>query len=630
MSQPFLTDYDLHRLRTGRHVHADHKLGAHRLRSYGVDGVHFAVMAPHAAAVSVVGDFNAWREDADPMERVPDAGVWQRFVPHASHGSLYKFRVRTPDGATLPDRADPFAFAAEVTPGTASVVWDSSYVWQDHAWIQNRGAIPTSNAPISICEIRLETWRHRASEHHGRLPTGGELGTAVAESVTTLGFTHVELLPTTDEQLNATPEPQGCGYFTPDPRFGTPDDFRAFVDALHQAGIGVILVWLPGSFVTTTHGLARFDGSCLYEPPDALGEPAPLTSERTTVFDHSRPEVQSFLISSARFWLEGFHLDGLLMDGIESMLFPDDAPRTSDPPPPEGPSPGNLPAIAFLQALTTCLSAQSPDTFVIAGDVAATPGVSASVEDGGLGFDLVWNRGWTQDILECVRQEPLQRQAVLEDMRRGIGYAFTERFVLPMSHRDLVPTLDAVLARLPGDAWQRRANLRLLYGYMFGYPGKKLLFLGDDLGPPTTREATREPGDADDPAHHGLHRWIGDLNRCYQADRRLHHGDGHREGFAWSARTGPTSDVLTFFRQSTPGERPLLFVCNFTPFDRRDYRVGVPRGGQWRELLNSDAARYGGHDLGNFGGVLADTVPSDGRDYSLVLTVPALSVLVFG
>ena len=630
MTQPFVTDYDLHLLGEGRHFRADDKLGAHALTSYGVEGVHFAVVAPNATDVSVVGDFNGWHQSADRLERLSESGVWHRFVPQARHGSLYKYRVQDSNGVALPDKADPFAFAAELRPRTASIVWDLTlYRWQDEAWLENRPTRQTRHAPLSIYEVHLGSWRRTHAGGH-RWLTYRELADQLAEYVAAHGFTHIELLPITEHPFDASWGYQTVGYYAPTSRFGTPDDFKAFVDTLHGAGIGVILDWVPAHFPDDDHGLADFDGSGLFEHPDPLQRHHP--EWHTRVFDYGRSEVQNFLISNARFWLEHYHVDGLRVDAVASMLYLDYARPAGEWTPNDRGGHENLQAAEFLKTLNGYITDQFPDVLMIAEESTTWPGVSAAADRGGLGFSYKWNMGWMHDIFECVSQDSTDRHRQLEDIGLSLGYAFAEHFVLPFSHDEVVHGKGSLISRMPGDAWQQFANLRLLYGYMFGYPGKKLLFMGNEFGQRAewNFERSLDWRLTDIPSHHGLQRWVADLNACYRRDTRLHYWDTDERGFSWVADTGATSAVLSFFRHGPAAKRPLLFVCNFTPFDRREFRVGVPERGLWPELLNSDAECYGGRGLGNFGSVLADPIPAHGHAHSLSLTVPALGVLLLG
>ena len=630
MPEPFLTDYDLHLLVEGRHFKAYEKLGAHLGQVDGVTGTHFAVVAPNASAVSVVGDFNGWNTDAEPLQRIDDSGVWYRFVPGVGHGALYKFRLRSQQGGDLPDKSDPFAFAAELRPQSASVLWDlSTYRWSDTTWMRDRAKRHTYQAPISIYEVHLGSWR-RVAEEGARWLTYRELASQLADYASEMGFTHVELLPVTEHPLDASWGYQTIGYFAPTSRFGTPDDFKAFVDTLHQAGIGVILDWVPAHFPNDEHGLAHFDGTCLYEHADPKQGWHP--EWQTQVFNYGRWEVQSFLISNARFWFEQYHIDGLRVDAVASMIYLDYAREEGEWIPNRYGGRENLEATDFLKMLNTYIYGEFPDVMMIAEESTAWPDVSAPADTGGLGFGFKWNMGWMHDTLVFMAKDPIHRRHHLDDLTFSLFYAFAENFLLPLSHDEVVHGKGSILGRMTGNDWQRFANMRLLYGYMFGHPGKKLLFMGNEFGQPDewSFERSLDWHLVSLAPHGGLQRWVRDLNHRYRSDPRLYTTDSSAEGFEWVDRSDAHSTIVSFLRRTGATDAsPLLFVCNFTPVERSKYRIGVPDGGDWTELLNSDAEDYGGHGRGNLGRVRADAVPIHGRHYSVALTLPPLSVLVF-
>ena len=629
VSEEFLTDYDLHLLVEGRHFTAYEKLGAHPGRVDGADGVHFVVVAPNASAVSVIGDFNAWDAESDPMRRFEHSGIWHRFLPGVGQGALYKFRLRSKDGRDLPDKADPFAFAAELRPRSASMVWDlSTYTWNDAAWMRDRGGRQTHESPISIYEVHLGSWR-RIEGEDARWLTYDELASQLAEYATAMGFTHVELLPVTEHPLDASWGYQTIGYFAPTSRFGTPDDFRAFVDALHQAGIGVILDWVPAHFPSDEHGLAHFDGTCLYEHADPRQGRHPEWD--TQVFNYGRWEVQNFLISNARFWVEQYHVDGLRVDAVASMLYLDYARRDGEWIPNVHGGRENLEVIDFLKTLNAYVYGEFPDVMIIAEESTAWSGVSAPTHAGGLGFGFKWNMGWMNDTLEFMSKDPIHRSHHLDDLGFSLVYAFSENFILPLSHDEVVHGKGSIVSRMSGDSWQQFANVRLLYGYMFGHPGKKLLFMGNEFGQlgEWSFEHSLDWHLASLPFHDGLQRWVRDLNHRYRTDGRLHTWDTSARGFEWVDRNDTESTIVSFLRRGASEDSPLLFVCNFTPVERVGYRIGISHAGEWNELLNSDAEHYGGRGLGNLGSVHADAVPIHGRSHSLNLRLPPLSVLVF-
>ena len=630
MSEPFLTDYDLHLLVEGRHFKAYEKLGAHVGQVDGVAGTHFAVVAPNPSAVSVVGDFNGWSTETDPMRRIADSSVWHRFVPGVGQGALYKFRLRSLQGGELPDKADPFAFAAELRPQSASVLWDlSTYRWSDTEWMRDRAHRHTHQAPISIYEVHLGSWR-RVTEDGARWLTYAELASQLVDYATEMGFTHIELLPISEHPLDASWGYQTIGYFAPTSRFGTPDEFKAFVDTLHQAGLGVILDWVPAHFPNDEHGLAHFDGTCLYEHADPKQGWHP--EWQTQVFNYGRWEVQSFLISNARFWFEQYHIDGLRVDAVASMLYLDYARKEGEWIPNRHGGRENLEAIDFLKMLNSYIYGEFPDVMMIAEESTAWPGVSAPTDTGGLGFGFKWNMGWMHDTLVFMAKDPIHRSHHLDDLSFSLIYAFSENFLLPLSHDEVVHGKGSILGRMTGDDWQRFANVRLLYGYMFGHPGKKLLFMGNEFGQQAewSFERSLDWHLVSLPTHGGLRRWVRDLNHRYRSDPRLHASDSSAEGFEWVDCSDTHSTIMSFLRRDGARDLgPLLFVCNFTPVERSGYRVGVTEAGDWTELLNSDAKHYGGDGRGNLGRVHADAVPIHGRHHSVELTLPPLSVLVF-
>ena len=629
MSEPFFSDYDLHLLGEGRHYRAYDKLGAHPGSVDGINGVHFAVVAPNASAVSLIGDFNEWNAETDLLALTGNLGVWHRFVPGAASGARYKFRLTSGGGEPLPDKADPFAFAAELRPRSASIVWSlDSYKWHDADWMVDRARRQTHEAPISVYELHLGSWR-RMMEDDARWLTYREVAPQLADYVTAMGFTHVELLPVNEHPLDASWGYQTIGYFAPTSRFGTPDDFRFLVDTLHQAGVGVILDWVPAHFPSDEHGLAHFDGTCLFEHADPRQGRHP--EWQTQVFNYGRHEVSNFLISNARFWFDQYHIDGLRVDAVASMLYLDYARDDGEWIPNVHGGRENLEAVEFLRTLNRYIYAEFPDVMMIAEESTAWPGVSAPTDTGGLGFGFKWNMGWMNDTLAFMSKDPIHRRHHLDDLSFSLVYAFAENFILPLSHDEVVHGKGSLIRRMSGDEWQQIANLRLLYGFMFGHPGKKLLFMGDEFG--QRDEWSFEQGLdwhlASIPSHGGLQRWVGDLNHLYRSDPRLHRSDSSAQGFEWVDRSDRQSTIVSFLRRSAPDDDPLLFVCNFTPVERVGYRIGVPHGGQWCELLNSDAEHYGGRGLGNLGAVQADATAIHGREHSLELTLPPLGVLVF-
>ena len=626
---PFLSVGQLRALGEGRDFRLYETLGAHPGRVGGVEGVHFAVWAPHAGAVSVIGEFNGWSATRHPMRPCGPSTVWYRFVAGARPGSLYKFQIRTPDGRVLPDKADPFAFAAELRPRSASMVWDlHAYEWGDADWLTHRGRQPPHVAPVSIYEVHLGSWR-RGGTHGEHWISYRDLAPQLADYVSRLGFTHVELLPVSEHPFDGSWGYQTLGYYAPTSRYGTPDDFKFFVDTLHQAGIGVILDWVPAHFPEDEHGLANFDGTCLYEHADPRRGRHP--DWRTRVFDYGRPEVRSFLISNARFWLDAYHVDGLRVDAVASMLYLDYSRAPGEWMPNEQGGRENLDAVDFLRTLNTTVYRDFPDVLMIAEESTAWPGVSSPVHTGGLGFGFKWNMGWMQDVLRHINREPGGRQHHRDEIGFSLTYAFAENFVLPLSHDEVVHAKGSILERMPGeDDAARFANIRLLYGYMFGHPGKKLLFMGNEIGQQAEWgfEVSLDWHLLESPLHAGLQRWVGDLNDRYRTDPRLHAWDAERQGFEWVEPPSSGSAALSFWRHGPEAQSPLLFVCNLGPSQISGHRLGVPAAGPWREVLNSDAHCYGGRGRGNLGVVETEPAPAGGHPQSIRLTVPPLTVLL--
>ena len=625
MPTPFLSDYDLHLLAEGSHDRSYEKLGAHVTRLHGAGGTQFAVWAPNARGVAVIGDFNGWDAAAHPMHVRPEAGVWETFVPEVGSGASYKYQVRPRDGGDAVQKADPYAFASEPRPRTASRVWDlSGYSWGDGDWMATRATRQSHDAPISIYEVHLGSWM-RVPGAGGWL-TYADLADRLADYVADLGFTHVELLPVAEHPLDESWGYGTLGYFAPTSRFGTPQEFMSLVDTLHRRGIGVIVDWSAAHFPKDDHGLARFDGTHLYEHADPLQRDHPHWG--SLIFNYGRCEVRNFLIASALFWFDSYHVDGLRVDAVASMLYLDYGRADGQWIPNRHGGKENLDAVDFLQRLNERVYAAHPGIMMVAEESTAWPRVTAPVDAGGLGFGFKWNLGWMNDTLRYLARDPVHRRHHQDDLTFSLVYAFSENYVLPLSHDEVVHGKGSLLARMPGDEAQRHANLRLLFGSMVGHPGKQLLFMGDEFA--QNREWT--PAESldwhllDDPRKRGLHAWVRDLNRCYRGEPALYELDGEPSGFEWIACDDRASSVLSFLRRGRGGA-PLVVVCNCTPVTRVDYRIGVPRGGAWRERLNSDASCYGGSGTGNLGGCVADEVTTHGRPFSLRLTLPPLSVL---
>jgi 1,4-alpha-glucan branching enzyme len=614
-----LGEQDVYFMREGTHARMHTRFGCH----LDAKGATFRVWAPNASRVAVVGDWNAWSADADPLRPRDDgSGIWEGSASGVTAGHAYKYRITTHDGRATFDKADPFAFYTEVAPATASRAWSLDHVWGDSEWMASRASRNALSAPMSIYELHLGSWRRSG----GILPRYRDIAQPLADYVAAHGFTHVELMPITEHPFYGSWGYQTTGYFAPTSRYGTPQDFMFLVDTLHRRGIGVILDWVPSHFPNDPHGLAAFDGTYLYEHADPRQGFHP--EWNSLIFNYDRHEVRAFLVSSALFWLDRYHVDGLRVDAVASMLYLDYGRKAGEWIPNRHGGKENLGAIAFLKLLNESVYREHPDVQVIAEESTSWPGVSRPVHMGGLGFGLKWNMGWMHDTLAYFREDPIHRRHHHGQLTFSIWYAFAENFVLALSHDEVVYGKGSLLNKMPGDDWQKFANLRLLFGMMWAHPGKKLLFMGDEFGQRRewTHEGELDWGQAAHPAHAGIARWIGDLNALLRNEPALHEIDFSPEGFAWIDCNDTASSVLSFERRSRDG-RSVMVVCNFTPVPRTNYVVGVPSAGRWREALNSDAPIYGGSGQGNLGGVEAAPVPAHGRFQSLSLTLPPLAAL---
>ena len=624
----FLTEHDIYHFREGTYFRAYERLGAHAAPAGAARATHFAVWAPNASAVSVVGDFNGWQRDRHRLHaRSDSSGIWEGAVEGIGPGALYKYHVVGRDGHTATDKADPYAFRAEIPPRTASVVWDLGYQWRDAQWMRTRARANALGSPWSIYELHLGSWRRIPAE--GNRPLGyREMAHALADYVAELGFTHVELLPVMEHPFYGSWGYQVTGFFAPSARYGTPQDFMYFVDYLHQRGIGVVLDWVPSHFPTDEHGLARFDGTHLYEHADPRQGFHP--EWNSSIFNYGRAEVRNFLASSALFWLERYHIDALRVDAVASMLYLDYGRRAGEWIPNRFGGHENLDAVEFLRQLNLAVYRDHPETQTIAEESTAWPMVSRPTYLGGLGFGLKWNMGWMHDTLNYMKQEPIYRKYHHDRLTFSIWYAFFENFVLALSHDEVVHGKGSLIGKMPGDTWQQFANLRLLYGYMWGHPGKKLLFMGGEFGQRRewAHDEALEWWVLQFREHAGVQRWVRDLNTFVRGEPALHQLDFDQRGFEWVDCHDADASVISFLRRARDGS-PLLVVCNFTPVPRTNYTVGVPEGGYWRELLNSDAPLYGGSGMGNFGGVEAAPVSAQGRFHSIVLTLPPLAAVFF-
>jgi 1,4-alpha-glucan branching enzyme len=626
--QSVLSEFDRYLLAEGTFHHAYEKLGAHFSQRDGQRGVQFAVWAPNAKSVSVIGEFNGWNDSAHPMEPSP-AGIWTAFVPHLRPGDIYKYHIESNYHGYKVDKADPYGFASEIRPHTASRVWDlESYTWQDKSWMAGRTKNNALDAPISIYEVHFGSWR-RIPEDGNRWLTYREMAPLLADYVHHAGFTHVELLPVMEHPFDGSWGYEVTGYYAPTSRFGTPADLMYLVDYLHQRGIGVILDWVPAHFPKDEAGLGYFDGSHLYEHADPrMGEQP---DWNTFVFNYGRNEVRSFLISNAIFWLDKYHADGLRIDAVASMLYLDYGRPEGQWIPNRYGGKENVEAIQFLRVLNEHVYASFPDVMMIAEESTAWPNVSRPTYIGGLGFGLKWNMGWMHDLLGYMSQDPIFRSYHHNEITFSLLYAFTENFVLPLSHDEVVYGKGSLLRKMPGDEWQKFANLRLLFGFMFGHPGKKMLFMGGEFGQWSewNHDTSLDWHLLDSQLHSALLRWVRDLNTFYRGHPALCELEFDPSGFSWMDCTDFQRSVISFLRRGRNPNEQLLFVCNFTPVVRQNYRVGAPQGGFWKEVLNSDAPLYGGSGQGNFGGSNAAPLPIHGQPFSLNITLPPLGILVF-
>jgi 1,4-alpha-glucan branching enzyme len=623
-----LAEQDIYYFKEGTHARLYQALGAHLQDGGG--GARFGVWAPNAEGVSVLGDFNGWQPDAHPLAvRDDGSGIWEGFVEDIQAGANYKYHIRSRYHGYRVDKADPFAFYAETPPNTASRIWNLDFEWDDGDWMAGRAGANALDAPWSVYEVHLGSWMRHADGDGRRFMGFREIAEPLADYVTETGFTHVEFLPLTEHPFYGSWGYQTSGYFAPTARYGTPQDLMYLIDHLHRRGIGVIMDWVPSHFPGDAHGLAYFDGTYLFEHRDPKQGYHP--EWRSYVFNYGRNEVRAFLLSSAEFWLDRYHIDGLRVDAVASMLYLDYARKEGEWVPNRFGGHENLEAMDFLRTLNKSVYQHHPDVQTIAEESTAWPMVSRPPEVGGLGFGMKWNMGWMHDTLSYFSKNPVHRKFHHNELTFSLYYAFTENFMLPLSHDEVVYGKGSLLRKMPGDDWQRFANLRTLFGYMFTHPGKKLLFMGGEFGQwnEWNHESQLDWYLLDQPRHGGLRRWVGDLNRLYRAEPALWRRDFDGDGFEWVDCNDSETSVLSFLRKDADGQRPVLVVVNFTPVPRQNYRVGVPLAGRWQEALNSDATIYGGSGMGNFGGVDSMPVPAHGRYQSLLLSLPPLSALVF-
>jgi len=621
-----LTDYDLHLLGEGRHWKSYEKLGSQLHVVDGMAGVNFAVWAPNAEALSVVGDFNGWDGRHHAMRKRVPSGIWELFVPGIGAGTLYKYRVHA-DGS-FSDRADPYGFGAEVPPRTASKVVDlACHSWRDQEWMEQRAARNSLSAPLSIYEVHLGSWRRPGNDPH-RWLSYADLERELVPYCLEMGFTHVEFLPPMEHPLSASWGYQTIGLFAATSRFGSPQDLMALIDALHRAGIGVIIDWVPAHFPRDGHGLRRFDGTALYEHEDPRKGEHP--DWGTLIFNYGRNEVANYLVSSALFWLDRYHIDGLRVDAVASMLYLDYSRKDGEWVPNCHGGRENLEAVEFIKSFNIQVHSHHPGVLTIAEESTAWAGVSRPTYVGGLGFSLKWNMGWMNDTLRYMRHDPVHRKYHHDELTFSLIYAFHENFVLPLSHDEVVHGKGSLLDQMPGDVWQKFANLRLFYAYMWCHPGKKLLFMGGEFGQwhEWNFDESLDWHLLAGESHRGLSRAVADLNNLVRREPALHELDFDGAGFEWIDCHNWQDSVLVFVRRGSKSHDCLVVCCNFTPVLRQGYRIGLPAAGSYEEVFNSDSSWYGGSNAGNSGPIQSTAVPHHGREHSLTLTLPPLAAIV--
>jgi 1,4-alpha-glucan branching enzyme len=623
---PTLTDFDLHLLGKGDHHRLYEKLGAHYLEVQGVGGVQFAVWAPNARSVGVVGDFNQWDRRYHAMRVLGSSGVWEIFIPGLPEGVIYKYQIKTQSGSVV-EKADPYGFEMEQRPRTASKVnFLKNFTWTDQDWIEYRKSTNHLENPIAIYELHLGSWA-RIPEEGNRWLSYTEMAEKIASYVKERGYTHIELLPVFEHPFDGSWGYQVTGYFAPTSRFGSPQDFMYFIDCCHQNNIGVILDWVPAHFPKDGHALGWFDGSNLYEHSD------PRKGEQmdwgTLIFNYGRNEVKNFLTSNALFWIEQYHIDGLRIDAVASMLYLDYSRKEGEWIPNPYGGRENIEAIEFLKHLNGVVHHYYPGVLTIAEESTAWPGVTNSLEYGGLGFDLKWNMGWMHDILEYFSNDPVHRKHHQNNLTFALLYAFSERFLLPLSHDEVVHGKSALVSKMPGDDWQKFANLRLLFGFMYAFPGKKLMFMGDEIAQRNewNHEISLDWHLLEYEPHRGVQHCVDDLNKLYKSERALYQQDFHYNGFQWIDFNDHENSVIAFERKAFESDDVIVVVCNFTPVPRHNYRIGVPVSGLYQELINTDSSYYGGGNMGNSGFVSSEAVPFHGRLTSVQLTLPPLAVI---
>ncbi|MFZ0448024.1 MAG: 1,4-alpha-glucan branching protein GlgB [Desulfatiglandaceae bacterium] len=623
-----LTDDDLYLFNEGSHFRLYEKLGAHPMEHEGKEGTCFAVWAPDAQKVYVMGDFNGWDKESHPLRTRRKSGIWEGFIPGVGKGANYKYHIASRFHGYHVDKADPFALYSEVPPKTGSIVWDLDYVWGDGEWMENRQKQNALDAPMAVYEMHLGSWM-RMPEEGNRSLTYRELAPRLAEYVRSMGFTHVEFLPVMEHPFYGSWGYQTSGYFTPTSRYGTPQDFMYLVDQLHRNEIGVILDWVPSHFPSDEHSLGYFDGTYLFEHADPGQRIHP--DWDSLIFNYGREEVQSYLLSSALCWLDVYHADGLRVDAVASMLYLNYGRRDGEWIPNKYGGKENLEAIAFLRRFNEEVYKNYSDVQTVAEESTSWPMVSRPLYVGGLGFGMKWDMGWMHDMLAYMSEDPIHRKFHHNKLTFRMIYSFNENFVLPLSHDEVVYGKGSLLRKMPGDDWQRFANLRLLFGVMYAQPGKKLLFMGGEFGQWNEwyHETSLDWNLLEHPSHSGVQRWVTDLNQLYKNEPALHELDFDQAGFEWIDCNDSQQSTLSLLRKGRSTEDTIVIACNFTPVPHHNYRVGVPEGGLWREILNSDAQDYDGSGQGNFGAVGAETTSFHGRPYSVNITLPPLAIVYF-
>ena len=620
------SEFDIHLFKAGKHYHLYNKLGSHQVRHQGKTGVYFAVWAPNAEYVSVIGNFNGWHREIYPMNaRWDGSGIWEIFIPNLTRGEYYKYFIRSRSGYTV-EKGDPYAVHWENPPNTASIVWDLDFKWTDKNWLKEREKQYPLHKPVSIYEIHLGSWKRVADE--GRFMSYRELADELPGYCKSLGFTHVEFMPVMEHPFYGSWGYQITGYFAPSSRFGTPQDFMYLVNALHDQGIGVILDWVPSHFPTDEHGLGFFDGTHLYEHADPKKGFHP--DWKSFIFNFGRNEVRSFLISNALYWLDKYHIDGLRVDGVASILYLDYSRNAGEWIPNEFGGRENLEASSFLRDFNDAVHHHHSNVFTVAEESTAWPGVTHPTDAGGLGFDMKWMMGWMHDTLEYFRKEPIYRSYDQWQITFSINYAFTEKFTLPLSHDEVVYGKGSLINKMPGDEWQQFANLRLLYAYMYGHPGAKLIFMGGEFAQrhEWQHDFSLDWHECDYSYHKGIHKLLKDLNTFYRLEPALYEHNFSHDGFEWIDFNDSSNSVTSWIRKGKSGKNRLIFVGNFTPIVRENYRIGVPEMGFYEEVFNSDDLKYGGSNVSNESELETAPIPKHGKTHSLSLTLPPLSIIV--